>query len=78
MSNQNVAPVGQERQESALDNLSADLLAARREMVTSEVFHLSGLAAGKLVILIKHYQSGHRLRPRKLKRYLKLIAGEVA
>jgi hypothetical protein len=65
-------------QDEALENLTADLLAARRAMVTSEIFHLSGLAAGKLVILIKHYQSGRRLRPRKLKRYLKLIAGEAA
>jgi hypothetical protein len=78
MTNQKVALARQERQGSPLDNLTDDLLAARREMVTSELFRESGLAAGKLVILLKHYQNGRRLRPRKLKRYLRLISGEAA
>jgi hypothetical protein len=78
MNNRNVAPERQERQASPLDNLTNDLLAMRRDLVTSELFNRSGLAAGKLVILIRHYQNGRRLRPRKLKRYLKLIAGEAA
>lgn len=73
-----LAPATEARQGSALDNLTADLLAARNEMVTSELFHQSGLAAGKVVLLLRHYQSGRRLRPRRLKKYLRLISGEAA
>ena len=78
MDNRNVAQAVPASQGSALDNLRDDLLAARQEMVTSERFHQSGVAAGKVVLLLRHYQSGRRLHPRRLKKYLRLISGEAA